>query len=210
MTCGYKIRVCCLNSYKFYNRLEVPWVKLIWSIHYENTVPHASEPCGSFWWRDVMQLSPIYRVTKVAVGDGSTVLFWKDQWQQEILAESHPRLFSFVRDEDVSVQKLLTAQTLGQNFQNFHLPLSIQAREELSDLQAVTASTELSIGANDVWSCTWGSTKFESSKFYHHCFQDMQVDEAFKNDLESKMHKQMESVRLVIASRQAQHMQHVA
>lgn len=115
-------------------------------------------------------------VTKVSVGDGATVLFWKDQWQNEIISESHQRLFSFARDEDVSVQKLLTAPTLGLNF---HLPLSVQAREELTDLQSITEPTKLTSGMNDVWSCTWGSSMFASSRFYLHCFRDMQADEAF-------------------------------
>lgn len=162
--------------HKFYNRLDVPWVKLIWSVYYEDRVPHATDMCGSFWWRDVMQLSPIYRgVTRVEVGDGSTVLFW-DLWHDEVLSDSHPRLCSFAKDEDVSVQGLLTANSLGQNF---HLPLTIQAREELIDLQSSTASTELINGTSDCWRCLWGSNDFASSKYYHHCFRDMVADEAF-------------------------------
>lgn len=64
--------------HKFFNKHDVPWVKLIWSTYYVDSVPHASEPCGSFWWRDVMNLSPIFRgVTTVEIGDGSSVLFGK-------------------------------------------------------------------------------------------------------------------------------------
>ena len=40
--------------YKFYNKLDVPWVNLVWSSYYLVDVPHASELCGSFWWRDLM------------------------------------------------------------------------------------------------------------------------------------------------------------
>lgn len=65
--------------HKFFNRVEVPWVKLVWDAYYGNKIPHVSDACGSFWWRDVFQLSPIYRgITRVDVGDGSTILFWKD------------------------------------------------------------------------------------------------------------------------------------
>lgn len=124
-----------------------------------------------------MHLSPIYRgVTTIEVGDGSSVLFWKDMWLQEIISESHPRLFSFATNEDVSVQKLLTAQTLGANF---ILPLSAQAREELTDLQSATTSTNLVAGLKDKWSCVWGRENFSSSKFYLYCFREMQADEAF-------------------------------
>ena len=98
-----------------------------------------------------MQLAPTYRgVTLVEVQDGSTVLFWKDLWHNCVLGDSHPRLFSFATDEDVSVQALLTAPTLGQNFQ---LPLSTQAGEELRDLQCSLASMEL-VEARDTWRCT--------------------------------------------------------
>ena len=48
------------HLYKFYNRLDVPWVTLIWDTYYVNTVPHAVDPIGSFWWRDIMQLSHIF------------------------------------------------------------------------------------------------------------------------------------------------------
>lgn len=46
--------------HKFLNHCNVPWVELIWSTYYIDKVPHASDPCGSFWWRDVMKLIPIF------------------------------------------------------------------------------------------------------------------------------------------------------
>ncbi|XP_073360244.1 uncharacterized protein [Aegilops tauschii subsp. strangulata] len=89
--------------HKFYNRIDLPWVNLVWSAYYVDSIPHASDPCGLFWWRDVMQLSPIYRaITTVQVGDGRTVLFWKDLWHDAILSDNHPRLYSFAMNEDVS------------------------------------------------------------------------------------------------------------
>ena len=48
------------HLYKFYNRLDVPWVTLIWDTYYVNMVPHAADPIRSFWWRDIMQLSHIF------------------------------------------------------------------------------------------------------------------------------------------------------
>ena len=85
----------------------------------------------------MVQLAPIYRgAMTVQVGDGSTALFWKDLWHDDILSDSHPRLYSFAKNEDVSVRELLTAPALGQNF---NLPLSDQARGELHDLQTSLA-----------------------------------------------------------------------
>ena len=48
------------QMHKFYNRMDLPWVKLVWSAYYIGLIPHATDPCGSFWWRDIMQLAPIY------------------------------------------------------------------------------------------------------------------------------------------------------
>ena len=65
--------------HKFYNRMDLLWVKLVWTAYYNGLVPHATEPCGSFWWRGIIHLATIYRgVMTVEVGDGSTALFWKD------------------------------------------------------------------------------------------------------------------------------------
>jgi hypothetical protein len=45
---------------KFYNKSDTPWVQLIWSTYYADSVPHSARPCGSFWWRDILQLSPSF------------------------------------------------------------------------------------------------------------------------------------------------------
>ncbi|XP_020174866.1 uncharacterized protein [Aegilops tauschii subsp. strangulata] len=163
--------------HKFYNHRDIPWVDLVWNTYYDGLVPHASGPCGSFWWKDVMNLAPTYRaVTSVEVGDGSSTLFWKDAWHGDILADSHPRLFSFAKHEDISVKMLLTSPTLGQNF---YLPLLVQARDELDVLQTSLASLELT-EVNDAWHTVWGSEELASSRFYLHCFRDMEADDVFK------------------------------
>lgn len=148
----------------------------MWSTYYTEGVPHAMDVCGSFWWRDIMQLSDIYRgVTAVHVGRGDTVLFWKDLWQKEILSETHPRAFSFAIDEDVSVRRLLTADSLSEIFA---LPLSPQARQEVEELQTLTGQTALRDRHSDSWTCVWGQ-KFTAANFYSFCFRSSQVDEAF-------------------------------
>ena len=43
------------HLYKFMNRQNIPWVKLIWEAHYQNNkLPQVQAPCGSFWWKDVL------------------------------------------------------------------------------------------------------------------------------------------------------------
>ncbi|XP_073363092.1 uncharacterized protein [Aegilops tauschii subsp. strangulata] len=61
--------------HKFYNHRDIPWVDLVWNTYYDGLVPHASGSCGSFWWKDVMNLAPTYRaVTSVKARDELDVL----------------------------------------------------------------------------------------------------------------------------------------
>jgi hypothetical protein len=42
---------------KFYNKRDIPWVKLVWNTYYGNgKIPHASRDRGSFWWRNILKL----------------------------------------------------------------------------------------------------------------------------------------------------------
>lgn len=49
------------HLFKFYNKQDVPWVTLIWDAYYTGKIPHASDPVGSFWWKDVNHLSDVFR-----------------------------------------------------------------------------------------------------------------------------------------------------
>lgn len=44
------------HLHKFYNKEDLPWVNLIWASYYQHDVPHGSNLCGSFWWRDIAKL----------------------------------------------------------------------------------------------------------------------------------------------------------
>jgi hypothetical protein len=62
---------------KFYNKREIPWVQLVWWKYYQGKVPHAAREVGSFWWKDILRLSNLFRgIARCTIGDGSTVLFW--------------------------------------------------------------------------------------------------------------------------------------
>jgi hypothetical protein len=62
---------------KFYNKKDIPWVKLIWDTYYlSGEVPHASGPKGSFWWKDILKLCDTFRgIASCKVGSGDAVLF---------------------------------------------------------------------------------------------------------------------------------------
>jgi hypothetical protein len=61
---------------KFYNKVDLPWVHLLWSEYYLDTVPHWEKLKGSFWWRDVLKQVDNYRgVTSIKIGRGDTAFF---------------------------------------------------------------------------------------------------------------------------------------
>ena len=124
--------------------------------YYTNKIPHASDLVGSFWWRDILKLTPQYRgVSCVQVVDGTTTLFWKDLWLDNTLDVSHPRAFSFALHEDASIKDFLESTSLHDLF---HLPLSPEALMEVRDLQSLSTRMRQSTTIADVWHYTWGQT----------------------------------------------------
>jgi hypothetical protein len=134
-------------------------------------------PVGSFWWRDIFKLTLVFRgIASCQVGDGTTVLFWKDKWMGHIASDQYPRAFSFSLDEDKSVQDFISAPTLADNF---WLPVSSQAREEIRELQNTSRDLVLDPHEKDRWVYDWGATTFTSQKYYQYCFSDITVHAAY-------------------------------
>ena len=151
--------------HKVYNKEDTPWVQLIWHEYYDDQVPHAVVPCGSFWWHDVMKLGEKYReIASPEINCGSTVLFWKDKWEIGLsrtpLKERMARLFSFAIDESCSVRDMVMSSDL---LAQFHLPLSERAYGELQELRLWLNGIQLSPG-NDIWSCKGGP--FKAATYY--------------------------------------------
>jgi hypothetical protein len=44
------------HLHRFFNKMEIPWIQLIWLKYYRNKLPHASREVGSFWWKDILRL----------------------------------------------------------------------------------------------------------------------------------------------------------
>jgi hypothetical protein len=171
--------------HKFYMKADTPWVKLIWSL-YGNSVPHAKSKRGSFWWRDIFSLVDDYRaVTKVSVGDGSSVLFWKDFWVEgQLLCDKFPRLFSFATDEDTSVAAMHGSENL---FTHFVLPLSIEAYSELQEITDILQAIPFQQNSLDQRSFVWGGMNYAPSKFYKFLFAGLPSDPLAKAIWKSKM-----------------------
>ena len=108
--------------HKFCNKLDIPWAQITWDTYYHQKIPHAMDPVGSFWRRDVLKLTPSFHGTsRINIVCGTTTLLWKDLWADQLLQESHPRAFLHATNEDVSVQDFLGITLLGAAF---HLPLT--------------------------------------------------------------------------------------
>jgi hypothetical protein len=111
---------------KFYNKRDIPWVSLIWNTYYGNgEIPHAIKDKGSFWWKDTIWLCDDYKVVaKCKVGDGSTVLFWLDVWNDLLLEQKFSRLYSYAKNKNISVAMFILNNRIEDQF---HLPLSVHA-----------------------------------------------------------------------------------
>ena len=83
-------------------------MNLIWETYYSNgEVPHATAEKGSFWWKDLLKLCDLFgKAATGTVGDGQSVLFWEDTWNNRLLKDLLPRLYSFARNRNISVAKV--------------------------------------------------------------------------------------------------------
>jgi hypothetical protein len=90
---------------KFYDNVDVPWVKLIRDAYYYDIVPHVVTLSSSFWWKGVFGLVDVWREMSTCKAlSGSSVLFWDDKWQDETLSQKFPSLHSFAKDRLISVR----------------------------------------------------------------------------------------------------------
>jgi hypothetical protein len=61
------------NLHKFFNRVDTPWVQLVWEKHYQNGKLPSHIKKGSFWWRDNLKLLDSFKgMATVHLQDGST------------------------------------------------------------------------------------------------------------------------------------------
>jgi hypothetical protein len=173
---------------KLYNRKQIPWVNLVWNTYYsDGKTPHASKFMGSFWWRDALKLCDLFRgISNCKVGDGKTVLFWHDLWNDNIRRNKFPRLFTFAKNQSISVASFLTQENLTDNF---HLPLTEQANTELQQLPDEVQQIRESViepEEKDSWSYIWGNSTYSSTKLYHYTFKNVNPPKPFLWILESR------------------------
>jgi hypothetical protein len=97
----------------------------------------------------VFKLADLFRgIAYCKIGDGTTVLFWSDVWNDHLLQQKSPRLFSFAKNKNISVAQFLLNSLLETQF---HLPLSVQAFQEHQQLQQLIQQLQVSENTKDTW-----------------------------------------------------------
>jgi hypothetical protein len=170
--------------HKFYCKVNIPWVKLVWSL-YATGAPHAQTSRGSFWWKDVFSLVGDYRsITQSQIGNGSSTLFWKDFWYCKTnLCDKFPRLFSYALNEDLTVAEFANR---SDTTDLFALPLSSQAFEELQQVQQIMERLTIDPSLHDSRVFVWGNDQFTSAKYYNFLFARLPQDQALISIWKSK------------------------
>jgi hypothetical protein len=120
------------NLHNFFNKQDIPWVHLIWEKYYRSGKLPNHTMKGSFWWRDNLRLLNLYKgVARVIVGAGNTCSLWLDQWEGQTPCRTMPELFSFVRNQFLTINKAKTIMDLNSIL---HLPISQEAYLQLVQL----------------------------------------------------------------------------
>jgi hypothetical protein len=129
------------NLHKFYNKIECPWVNRIWDNYYRNGKLPNHIANGSFWWRALLKLLDKYkRVAMVQVQDGSSVLMWKDMWNNKERMLESPELYSFTTKINISLSEVKAMDDFHENFQ---LPLTNEAFQQYNSLNMEIENLEI-------------------------------------------------------------------
>jgi hypothetical protein len=138
------------HLHKFYNHEDLPWVKHTWQCLYSNSVvPQIKRPIGSFWWRDVMSHSKNFlMIATCNVGRGNSVCFWSHTWNLGVLKWKFPHLFSFAKNQNISVEKILSQDV----YANFSAPLTVEAVEQWIQLSAMLHNMKSTTNGDEHWS----------------------------------------------------------
>jgi len=122
-------------------------------------------------------------ITTCQLGDGSSIIFWKDVWAGESLEDMFPNIAHFVTDSDLSVKNVSEATSLSELF---NIPISQAVAAELNDLRNLVQNFVLT-EENDQRIFCWGNSRFAASKLYKMAFLSSPVPASFKLIWKSKV-----------------------
>lgn len=79
--------------------------------------------------------------------------FWLDNWNGLIPSEAFACLYSYAVVEDISVKEFFDTSDMSSLF---HLPLSMEAFEELQHVKDLNPITDVEVLDKYVWTYYWG------------------------------------------------------
>jgi hypothetical protein len=133
-------------------------------------------PKGSFWWRDIMKHSTVFRgIAHCTVGRGDTVSLWEDSflsqpllsttcrgdtvslWEdsfrsQPLLSTTFPHLFAYAKNTSLSFHGVANTE---HSLDLFNLPMSRVGFNELQGFQASLGAVGLDNLEQDSWYYIW-------------------------------------------------------
>src|SRR3954462_5780265 len=121
---------------------------------------------GSFWWKAQTALLDQFKcMARCTIGNGTSASFWFDLWSTQCLHIQLPHIFSFAKNQYISVQKFMATEFMEDLF---HLPLSTQAFQEFQIIDSLCQEFNLRSNStrHDQWSYIWGSKKFSTARAY--------------------------------------------
>lgn len=164
------------HLHKFFNRVDIPWVSLIWEKYYSNDKLPGVSNKGSFWWKDCLKLlGKFKRMGHVEIASGTSCLAWEDLWTDQALSQKFPELLSFAKNRHITFAQM---HATSQLHSLFHLPLSQQAHDQLQSLQLLRLEANNS-DQNDRWSYIWHSGAFSVKKAYSNLSGHIIIHQAY-------------------------------
>lgn len=150
--------------------------RLSTSLHYRNGKLPNHILKGCFWWRENLKNLPKFKgFVKIEVKNGSTTMLWQHKWQNQVWQDMLQELYSFAKNNSISVKSVLENEDV---FQLFCLPISqivfTQLQRVQQNLQIILLNEN-----NDIWRFNWGS-KLHSSRAYRELMGHSQVHGAYK------------------------------
>jgi hypothetical protein len=159
------------NLNKFFNKQDIPWVHLVWEKHYKNGKLPGHVRKGSYWWRDILKLLPSFKeMARVEMKNGSSILFWQDNWNTQDLKTLTPELYSFAKNKYIAAHKVSEQSDFTQLL---HLPISEEAFEQMQHILLVLGNITPTEN-KDIWRFSWGAN-FSSSQAYRQLVGHQQV-----------------------------------
>lgn len=136
------------HLHKFYGRLDVPCVDLIWNTHYNSgQIPHCSSERCSFRWKDIFRLVDYNRGIAIrwqVMGK----LFYSGMMSRITLFSNRVFLYSFAKKKNSFLAQFLGNMDFSEKI---HEPLSMEVTEEYLNFYDTIILVQNNMQGKDKW-----------------------------------------------------------